>query len=138
MSEKELRNKVIELLSKTSFFGGIDREDIDFFIENLVERSYSAGENIFEEGETTEDSYLVLEGEVKVIIGGRTADKFYPGMFFGIIAQVGIPKRLATAIADTDIVLAVIPKMTFSLLEKQKPELFGKIMLKMWKDTSNC
>jgi len=138
MSENELRNKVIELLSKTSFFGGIDREDIDFFIKNIVERSYSAGENIFEEGETTEDSYLVLEGEVKVIIEGRIADKFYPGMFFGIIAQVGIPKRLATAIADTDIVLAVIPKMTFSLLEKQKPELFGKIMLKMWKDISSC
>ncbi|WP_037029314.1 cyclic nucleotide-binding domain-containing protein [Psychrilyobacter atlanticus] len=138
MSKKELRNKVIELLSKTSFFGGIAREDIDFFIEKLIERSYSAGENIFEEGETTEDSYLLLEGEVKAVVGGRTADKFYPGMFFGIIAQVGIPKHLATAIADTDIILVVIPKTTLSLLEKQKPELYGKIILKMWKDTSNC
>lgn len=133
-----MRNKVIELFSMTSFFGGIDREDIDFFIEKLVERSYSAGKNIFEEGETTEDSYLLLEGEVKIIVEVKTADKFYPGMSFGIITQVGIPKHLATAIADTDIVLAVIPKTTFSLLEKQKPELYWEIMLKMWKDTSNC
>ena len=138
MSEDKLKDKIIELLPKTSLFGGVEKVDLDSFIETLSERSYRAGENIFEEGETTEDSYLILEGEVKVIIGGRAVEKFYPGMFFGIIAQVGIPKRLATAIADTDIVLAVIPKMTLYLLEKDNPKLFGKIILNEARDLARA
>ena len=129
MSEKELRNKIIELLPKTSLFGGVPREDVDFFIESLVERSYSAGENIFEEGGTPGDSYLLLEGEVKFTMAEKMIAKFEPGRIFGIASPIGIQKQLVTATADTDIVLAVIPKMTLYILEEQKPELFGKIIL---------
>jgi len=138
MPEDELKDKIIELLPKTSFFGGVDREDIDLFIEGLAERSYSAGENIFEEGGSPGDSYLLLEGEVKITVAGRRLFKFGPGSVFGVASPIGIQKQIVTATADTDIVLAVIPKMTLYLLEEQNPRLFGKIILNEARDLARA
>ena len=134
MSEKEMRYRIIELLPKTSLFGGLAREDIDFFIESLVEKNYSAGEKIFEEGGKPGDSYLLLEGEVEITMAGIVAAKFEPGMIFGIASPIGVQKQIVTATAHTDITLAVIPKMTLYLLEEQRPKLFGKIILNEARD----
>lgn len=134
MSEKEMRYRIIELLPKTSLFGGLAREDIDFFIESLVEKNYSAGEKVFEEGGKPGDSYLLLEGEVEITMAGIVAAKFEPGMIFGIASPIGVQKQIVTATAHTDITLAVIPKMTLYLLEEQRPKLFGKIILNEARD----
>ena len=134
MSEDNLKDKIIELLPKTSLFGGVSREDVELFIESLGEKSYRVGENIFEEGESPGDSYLLLEGEVKLTVAGRRLFKFGPGSVFGVASPIGIQKQIVTATAHTDIVLAVIPKMTLYLLEKQNPRLFGKIILNEARD----
>ncbi|MEI6856076.1 hypothetical protein [Psychrilyobacter sp.] len=42
MPEDKLKDKIIELLPKTSLFGGVEKIDLDSFIEGLAERSYSA------------------------------------------------------------------------------------------------
>jgi len=138
MSEDKLKDKIIELLPKTSLFGGVEKVDLDSFIETLSERSYRAGENIFEEGGSPGDSYLLLEGDVKVTVAGRRLSKFGPGSVFGIASPIGIQKQIVTATADTDIVLAVIPKMTLYLLEKDNPRLFGKIILNEARDLARA
>ncbi len=138
MPEDKLKDKIIELLPKTSLFGGVEKIDLDSFIEGLAERSYSAWENVFEEGDSPGDSYLLLEGEVKVTVAGRRLFKFGPGSVFGIASPIGIQKQVVTATADTDIVLAVIPKMTLYLLEEQNPRLFGKIILNEARDLARA
>ncbi|MCS5421974.1 MULTISPECIES: cyclic nucleotide-binding domain-containing protein [Psychrilyobacter] len=138
MSEDKLKKKIIELLPKTSLFGGVEKVDLDSFIETLSERSYIAGENIFEEGGSPGDSYLLLEGEVKLTVIGRRLFKIGPGRVFGIASPLGIQKQIVTATADTDIVLAVIPKMTLYLLEKENPRLFGKIILNEARDLARA
>jgi len=138
MPEDKLKDKIIELLPKTSLFGGVDKDDIHSFIESLSEKSYSAGENIFEEGGSPGDSYLLLEGEVKVTVAGRRLSKFGPGSIFGMASPIGIQKQIVTATADTDVVLAVIPKMTLYLLEKDNPKLFGKIILNEARDLARA
>ncbi len=134
MAENKLRNKIIELLPKTSLLGGVDTEEADFFIGRLVEKSYSAGENIFQEGDSPGDSYLLLEGEIKLTVAGRRISKFGPGTVFGVASPIGIQKQIVTATADTDSVLAVIPKMTLYLLAEENPKLFGKLILNVARD----
>ena len=94
MCEDKLKDKFIELLPKISLFGGIDREDVDSFIESLLERSYSEGENIFEEGDSPGDSYLLLEGEVKTTVAGRRLFKLEAGAIFGVASPIGIQKQI--------------------------------------------
>jgi len=138
MDEKGLRDKITELLPKTSLFGGVDSEEIDAFAKNLTEKSYSAGENIFEEGGSPGDSYLLLEGEIKLTVSGRRVAKFGPGTVFGVAAPIGIQKQVTTATADTDVVLAVIPKMTLYILSEENPKLFGKLMLNVARDLARA
>jgi len=138
MPEDKLKNKIVELLPKTSLFGGVDRDDIDLFIETLAEKNYVKGENIFEEGDSPGDSYLLLEGEVNVTIAGRRLFKFGPGSVFGVASPIGIQKQIVTATANTDITLAVIPKKTLYLLEKNNPKLFGKIILNEARDLARA
>lgn len=138
MDEKGLRDKITELLPKTSLFGGVDSEEIDTFAKNLTEKSYSAGENIFEEGGSPGDSYLLLEGEIKLTVSERRVAKFGPGTVFGVAAPIGIQKQVTTATADTDVVLAVIPKMTLYLLSEENPKLFGKLMLNVARDLARA
>jgi CRP/FNR family transcriptional regulator, cyclic AMP receptor protein len=136
--DDKLKNKIIEILPKTSLFGGVKKANLDSFIDTLSERSYSAGENIFEEGGSPGDSYLLLEGEVKLTVVGRRLFKFGPGSVFGIASLIGIQKQIVTATADTDIILAVIPKMTLYLIEKDNPRLFGKIILNEARDLARA
>ncbi len=138
MDEMRLRDKITELLPKTSLFGGVDSEEIDAFAKTLTERSYSAGENIYEEGGSPGDSYLLLEGDIKLTVSDRRVAKFGPGTVFGVAAPIGIQKQVVTATADTDVVVAVIPKMTFYLLSEENPKLFGKLILNVARDLARA
>lgn len=134
MIEMSLRDKIQEILPSISIFGGVSKEEIDKFVENLSEKRYEKGSVIFEEGSSPSDSYLVISGEVILKISGRRVDKFGQGIIFGIDAPIGIQKQLTTAVAGTDLTIAVVPKMTLYKLAEENPQLFGKIILNMARD----
>ena len=134
MENKNLREKINDILPTISIFGGLDKELIDEFVNELSERQYKKGEIIFEEGGSPSDSYLVIDGKVKLTVSGRRVDKFGVGIMFGIDSPIGIQKQITTAIADTDLTLAVVPKMTLYNLSEKNPKLFGKIILNMARD----
>ena len=138
MFGKQLEDKIIELLPKTSLFGGVDLKDIHFFVESLVEKRYKAGEIILKEGESPGDSYLLLEGEVKLTVRDRRVDKFGPGTVFGIDSTIGIQKQITTATAATDIILAIIPKMSLYTLSQKNPDLFSKLILNVARDLARA
>ncbi len=138
MDDMGLRDKITELLPKTSLFGGVDSKEIDAFAKTLTEKRYSAGENIYEEGGSPGDSYLLLEGDIKLTVSDRMVAKFGPGTVFGVAAPIGIQKQVVTATADTDVVVAVIPKMTFYLLSEENPKLFGKLILNVARDLARA
>ena len=133
MDEMGLRDKITELLPKTSLFGGVDTEEIDTFARTLTERSYGAGEDIFQEGGSPGDSYLLLEGDIKLTVSGRRVAKFGPGTVFGVAAPIGIQKQVVTATADSEVVVA-----TFYLLSEENPKLFGKLILNVARDLARA
>lgn len=134
MKNKELREKINDILPDISIFGGLDKQLIDDFVKELSEKQYKKGEIIFEEGGSPSDSYLVIDGKVKLTVSGRRVDKFGVGIIFGIDSPIGIQKQITTAIADTDLTLAIVPKMTLYNLSEKNPKLFGKIVLNMARD----
>lgn len=131
MGKNNLINKIDSILPLISIFGGVNKVEKEIFISKLYEESYKEGDVIFKEGSSPTDSYILLSGEVVLKISGRRVDKFGPGIIFGIDSPIGIQKQLTTAIADSDITIAVIPKMTLYKLAEENPLLFGKIILNM-------
>ena len=127
MSEKELRNKIIELLPKMSLLGGVPREDIDIFIENFVERSYSAGETIFEEGDIGNEMYFIEEGRVRIVGSYKITKKvlaiYEKGDFFGEMILFGGKTRSAAAVAIGTTQLLPVTKDTLASQIQNRPEI---------------
>ncbi len=134
MMDKELVDRIFELLPKTSLFGGITKDEVEYFTMSMKEMDYKEGDIIYSEGEPPGDSYLILNGKVEFYMLGEKLGTVKAGKLFGVVAPLGIQKQMATAVAKTDLVLAVIPKKALMKMIDERPDLFGKIIFNIARD----
>ncbi|MDR0444399.1 MAG: YihY/virulence factor BrkB family protein [Treponema sp.] len=84
---------------------------------NKYFRTHKKGEIIFSQGDTWDDIYYLLEGEVEVNIlssrGGSFIDTLTPGSFFGEMGYLLSEQRSATVSAKTDISALALPPSLF-------------------------
>jgi signal-transduction protein with cAMP-binding, CBS, and nucleotidyltransferase domain len=73
--------------------------------ENVVQ--FEAGTTIFEEGQPGHVMYVILDGEVEILVGDQRLAAIGPGEVFGEMALVDLEARSASAIAMTNCRLAV-------------------------------
>jgi CRP-like cAMP-binding protein len=90
-----------------------------------------AGETIFHEDEEGRVMYVVLEGQVKLSVTGRTLEKVVKGGVFGEMALIDAAPRSATATALTACVLVPVTAARFKALVQEKPEFAIEIMAVM-------
>lgn len=97
-------------LSGTSFFGGLDPEVIEHLMELLKESRYTAGDTVFDEGDTGKSMYIVRSGEL--IIQRRCSDgtpvrllMMRPGDHFGVTTLIDMEPRPFSCIAERDSLL---------------------------------
>lgn len=92
------------------------------------EMGYGAGETIFEEGEEGLGLQIIMEGEAKVVINGRTRRKMGAESFFGEIALLDGGPRTATVVAETDVRTLSIPAWSFNAVLKEQPSIALKML----------
>ena len=93
-----------------------------------LERSFSAGEQIFKEGDTGDGIYVVKEGSVEISMAinqnvRRTFAKLGPGEMFGEMAVLELKPRSANAIAATPTQVFFIPREELLLMLGDSPAL---------------
>ena len=91
-------------------------------------RSFPAGHSIFTEGESGDTMYVVLEGEVDLMVKGQLVEKLGCGGVLGEMALVELAPRSATAVARTPCKLVPVNQQRFSLLVQHKPDFALEIM----------
>src|SRR5262245_12573031 len=84
-------------------------------------QSYTAGQTIFEAGQPGIFMYVVQEGDVDILLGGRVIDSSGPGGIIGEMALISDQPRSATAVAKTDCKLVPIDEKRFTFLVQQTP-----------------
>jgi CRP-like cAMP-binding protein len=94
--------------------------------ENIVE--YRLGEIIFSEGTRGEVMYVVLEGEVDVMVNDKLVDVIKPGNIFGEMAILDESFRSATTIAKTECRLATVDQRKFLYMVQQTPYFALEVM----------
>jgi CRP-like cAMP-binding protein len=91
--------------------------------------SIERGSELCHEGDVGRALYLVQEGELEVIVGGRPVAVIEAGELVGEVAVLlkEVPKRTATLRALTPCRLACIPAAEFSSVAEQRPSLLVTI-----------
>jgi CRP-like cAMP-binding protein len=88
----------------------------------------AAGETLFVEGDEGRVMFVVIEGQVRLSVTGRTVEKVGKGGVFGEMALIDDAPRSATATAITDCTLVPVTSPRFRSLVKESPDFALDIM----------
>ena len=94
--------------------------------DELVE--YSAGAVILREGDQGNHMYVVMDGELSILIKDKVIATASPGEIVGEMALINSDIRSATVVADTDCVLADINQSSFDSLLQYVPDFTIHVM----------
>lgn len=122
-----------EILQTIPMFAQLSKRDFSVLFNIIHNRSYVAQEYVFYQGDPGIGLYIIREGEVRIerkLESGEIVPlaKFKEGDFFGELALVDDEKRSASAIADSDVKLAVIFKPDLDEFISRFPKKGVKIL----------
>jgi CRP/FNR family cyclic AMP-dependent transcriptional regulator len=92
---------------------------------------FKAGDTVFKVGEPGDQMYVVLEGEVDIIVHDKVVETVGVDNFLGEMALIDERPRSATAVAKTDCKLAPINQNRFKFLVQQTPHFALHLMAGM-------
>jgi CRP-like cAMP-binding protein len=87
-------------LMRAPLFAGLRERHMRALAKLTMVESYRPGTTIVEEGTTGSDLYVILDGRVKVVVGGRTVEYMSVGEVFGEISLLAPGPRVASVIAE--------------------------------------
>ena len=90
-----------------------------------------AGAAVFVEGQSGDEMYGIIDGEIELRAGDRVIATLGPDEVFGEMAIIDSAPRMATAVATTDTELAVIDKNRFLFLVHETPMFALSVMSAM-------
>ena len=86
------------------------------------------GDSLFREGEKGEKMYVLLEGEMEILLGDFVLETVRQGALIGEMALIDDSPRTATAVAKTPSRLAEIDRRRFHFLVQQTPHFATHVM----------
>jgi CRP-like cAMP-binding protein len=91
-------------------------------------QEFPAGAVIFKSGDDGSTMYVVVEGEVDVLVGDVLAEVVSPGGIFGEMALIDKTARSATAVAKTNCRVVAIDERRFNFMVGQTPFFALQVM----------
>ena len=89
---------------------------------------FLAGQVIFEEGQSGDEMYGILEGEVNILVNGKVVESIETGGVFGAGVLVGVKSRTYTAIAKVDSKLVFLDEKGFLFAVQETPMFAIEVM----------
>ena len=124
---------VLAVLNEISLLGGLSPDQVHAVLGHLLRAEIPAGELVFREGSPASEIYIVLKGEVKIVLGlGKTPFElvaFGVGQCFGETAAIGILPHSASALVTHDARILVLKTSALYEISHESPELFGRLMM---------
>jgi CRP/FNR family transcriptional regulator, cyclic AMP receptor protein len=126
--DRPLGKRGADLLAQVPLFEGLSRGHLKRIAEHADEISFRSRETIVEAEQRGGSFFVIVEGEVKVVRGGRVIARVGPGEFFGEISLLDGGPRTASVIAETPVVAIRLFKGSFDKVLRQEPRVAGKIL----------
>ena len=104
-------------------------------IRSVFERSFRAGETIFDEGQEGDALFVVQAGQVELIrhaeAGNRVISRHGPGEFFGEMSVLLGRARMARAVAVGDTRVLQLDGRTFEAMCVEQPEIAIRVIQRL-------
>jgi CRP-like cAMP-binding protein len=119
-----------EDLRSVAFLAPLSAKDRARLAGEMRERSLADGEPAVEQGSTGVAFFVVLEGELSVLIDGTEVRRLHPGDHFGEVSLI-VPEtpRTATVRALTPARLAGMSQWNFQGFVREHPEVHWPLLL---------
>ena len=112
-----------EALVDVPLFASLSKRHLRHVAALTEEEQFAEGATLAQEGKPGDTFYVLLEGEAKVVRGGRRMDRLIPGDFFGEIALIDGGPRTASVIATTPITTLTINRKRFRKMLDEDPSI---------------
>src|SRR4029453_16022863 len=100
----------------------------EFFRQETDTLRLGPGDFLFQEGDSGEKMYVLLEGDIEVFLGDFVLETAGPGMLIGEMALIDDSPRAANAVAKSPCRLAPIDQRRFHFLIQQHPHFATHVM----------
>lgn len=123
------RNQLIDTLAGFTLFGDLSRAQLEGIAHTFEEELFPEGQRIIRQGFTGTGFYVILEGDVAVIVDGRERARMTRGDFFGDVSVlldeepiadvVALSQVRALSLARDDLysVMKALPDVTIRMLQ---------------------
>jgi CRP/FNR family transcriptional regulator len=118
----------LKLLKTVPLFALCDERSVERLGMLVEEVDVPAGRVLFSQGDTAQELFIIVSGQVRVERDGAVLANRGPGEFFGEIALVAEGPRTATAVCVTDCRLLVLAHRDFHSLMDEFPGLKMRVL----------
>jgi CRP/FNR family transcriptional regulator, cyclic AMP receptor protein len=103
-------------------------EKFEFFKHNKDFKAFEQGQTIFEQGEAGNLMFVVTEGKVDIVVGGKIVEVVEEGGVFGEMAVVDNMPRSASAVAASTCKIVPVTQEQFNFMVQNNPFFTNKMM----------
>ena len=130
-TDRRSNREVIDRIKEIPLFSSCTQKELRAVAAVARETHFRPGQEICSQGKVGVGLHVVLSGDVKVIVDGRTRRRMGPGSFFGEISLLDGGPRSATVEASSDVEMLVIPAWGFKKMLQDNPHLMMKMLEEM-------
>lgn len=120
-------NRTVDAMREVPMFRNVDPKQLRLFAFMGETLTYRAGERLFEKGDEGDAAYIVIEGEVEVLVpvegGESTVAVLGEKEIFGEMAVLCDQKRSSAIAARTDLVTLRLDQSVILKMLKEFPDI---------------
>jgi hypothetical protein len=124
-SQRQVLPRISEVVDRVALFDGLNDEQVQRVAGYASYQKYEAGESILVEGTRGEEMYLILSGEVDIVMSGsdRPIGRVGPGECLGEVAMLTRADHMANGVARTPVEAGVLTCERFGKLVRLRPDI---------------
>lgn len=120
---KATTKQLTAVLGAVPLFEGLTKKQLRKVTDLADVGRFMAGARLVKQGDIGDSFYVVLTGQAKVLVSGRTVNRLLPGEHFGEISLLDGKPRTASVVAETEMTLVIITQKDFLGLLAKDPEI---------------
>lgn len=123
--------QLLAALAAVPLFDGLSRRQLKQIADLAEIANYMAGATLVKEGDDGDSFFVILSGEAKVQVKGRTVNRAIPGDHFGEISLLDGGVRTASVSSETPLTVLMIHRSAFQKLLRKDAALSMQLLRAM-------